>query len=347
MSIAARIKQARLRRGLSLRALAERVGVSQTAINKYEKGINTPDSAMLVRLSRALGVKPGYFLRPSRVGEIEPAFRKKASLGVKKQRQIIEEVRDWLERYLDLLSIVEEEPLHFEMPRGFPRPVASFEAVERAADELREAWDIGSDPIENLTDVLEAHNVIVGVVKAPDGFDACTFRAEVDGGLPVMVSRWGLPGDRGRFTLAHELGHLVLNVAEGLDEEKACHRFAGAFLAPGDAVRHDLGERRRALSLEELHILKHRYGLSMQALARRAFDLRIIARSCYTQISREFSRRGWRRKEPGEPLPPEVPTRFELIVQRAVSEGLITRRRAAELLGHELPSLSITSCEAA
>ncbi|ARA93068.1 hypothetical protein AWN76_007780 [Rhodothermaceae bacterium RA] len=348
MSIATRIKQARLRRGLSLRALAGQVGLSQTAIYKYEKGASTPDSAMLRRLAGALGVKPGYFLRPAGVGEIEPAFRKNASLGKKQQCQIIEEIRDWLERYLDLLTIIEEKPLHFEPPEGFPRRVRTFEAAERAAHDLRQAWAVGFDPIENLTDLLEAHDVIVGTVEAPDGFDACTFHAETsDGDLPVMVTRRGLPGDRQRFTLAHELGHLVLRVEGDLDEEKVCHRFAGALLAPADAVRHDLGENRHALSLEELHILKHRYGLSMQALARRAFDLGIISQAAYTNINRGFRQRGWHRDEPGDPVPPEEPTRFELIAQRAVAEGLITRRRAAELLGHALPALSTTAFEPA
>ena len=49
---------------------------------------------------------------------------------------------------------------------------------------------------------------------------------------PVIVVSKGWPGDRQRFTLAHELGHLLLHgrLTDGLDEERACHRFASAFL---------------------------------------------------------------------------------------------------------------------
>ena len=52
-----RLIRARKTAGLSLRALADSVGVSQTAINKYEKGILIPDSTMLMKLAKVLEVK--------------------------------------------------------------------------------------------------------------------------------------------------------------------------------------------------------------------------------------------------------------------------------------------------
>ena len=51
-------------------------------------------------------------------------------------------------------------------------------------------------------------------------------------------------GERQRFTLTHELGHLVLTVDDKVDSEKAAHRFAGAFLMPADTVRIEIGRRR-------------------------------------------------------------------------------------------------------
>lgn len=93
---------------------------------------------MLIRLARALDVKPGFFLRPVRVERIEPVYRKKSDLGRKAQRQIIEQVRFWLEGYLDLIFIVESSLPAFNWPEGFPRVVESMEDVERAARDLRE-----------------------------------------------------------------------------------------------------------------------------------------------------------------------------------------------------------------
>ena len=80
MSIGARIKQSRRRAGLSLRALAQRVGVSHTAISQYEKEETTPSSDVLIRISEALDVGLDVLLRPVRVGEIRPAFRKRSRL---------------------------------------------------------------------------------------------------------------------------------------------------------------------------------------------------------------------------------------------------------------------------
>jgi transcriptional regulator with XRE-family HTH domain len=97
-----RLIRARKTAGLSLRALAESVGVSQTAINKYEKGILIPDSAMLMKLVKALEVKAGYFLRPNTLELEKPEYRKKSTLSKKKLQQIEGKILDKIERRLEL-----------------------------------------------------------------------------------------------------------------------------------------------------------------------------------------------------------------------------------------------------
>jgi Zn-dependent peptidase ImmA (M78 family) len=212
--------------------------------------------------------------------------------------------------------------------------------AEAAAMALREVWDLGTDPIEDVTALLEDHGIRVGVVEADDAFDACTFQAEINGGVPVIVTRQGLPGDRQRFNLAHEVGHLLLDTDGDLDEEKAFHRFAGALLAPTPAVRDAVGEmERRNLTVDELHLLKHRFGLSMHALFFRLKDLRIVSEATATRAHRTFRTRGWHREEPGDPVAPEEPERFQLLVLRALGEGLIEEKRARELWGGPIAEL--------
>jgi Zn-dependent peptidase ImmA (M78 family) len=112
---------------------------------------------------------------------------------------------------------------------------------------LRDAWKLGWDPIENLTELFEDRNVRVGVFEAEPRFDACTFVAEVDGkALPVIASRQGVSGDRQRFSLVHELGHLMIRASGGLKSEAAMNRFAGAFLVSEPAARFELGESAEA-----------------------------------------------------------------------------------------------------
>jgi Zn-dependent peptidase ImmA (M78 family) len=146
----------------------------------------------------------------------------------------------------------------------------------------------------------------------------------------------GLSGDRERFNLAHELGHLLLEVPKNVDAEKAAHRFAASFLVPAEAAYRELGEHRRRIDFLELAILKKKYGLSMQAWVYRAQDLGIITSSCAAILFKTFRSRGWSLQEPGDVIPPEEPRQFEKLILQAVSEDLISSARAAELLGMPL-----------
>jgi Zn-dependent peptidase ImmA (M78 family)/DNA-binding XRE family transcriptional regulator len=340
MAIGARIKQARMLRGFSQRDLAARLPVSDTTVSKYEREESLPDSAMLMDIADALDIDLSYFLRAPRVGSIEPAYRKLASMRKSDENALLERIRDWLERYLEVESILEIDALGFSWPDDVPYRVASMEEVEQAAMDLRSTWNIGMDPIENLTERLEDHALRVGALPAPDSFDACAFEAQVDGGIPVIVFHEDRPGDRQRLNMAHELGHLVMDVQSGLDEEKACYRFGAAFLVPAPIFISDVGRNRRQIRLRELQLLKQKYGVSMQALIYRMRDLDILGAHQARQWFQWFRQTGNHKEEPGEPVPREEPRRFERMVQHALAEGLITERRAAELLGRDLDSLS-------
>jgi Zn-dependent peptidase ImmA (M78 family)/DNA-binding XRE family transcriptional regulator len=342
MAIGAKIKQARKLRSFSQRDLAERLPVSDQTVSKYEREESLPDSTRLMEIADALDIDLSYFLRAPRVGTIEPAYRteRSSSMKVKEKDALIERIRDWLERYLEVESILRVDDLSFEWPDGVPYEVASMDDVEEATLALRDAWNIGRDPIENLTERLEDKALRVGGLQAPDAFDACAFVAAVNGGIPVIAFNKSRPGDRQRFNIAHELGHLVLDVQADLDEEKACHRFAGAFLVPHDIFIQDVGEHRKKISLRELELLKQKYGTSMQALIYRMRDLGILNKHYAGRLFDWFENSGHKKEEPGEPVPREHPQRFERMVEHALAEELISKRRAAELLGRDIGRLS-------
>ncbi|RMF29837.1 MAG: ImmA/IrrE family metallo-endopeptidase [Chloroflexi bacterium] len=274
-----------------------------------------------------------YKVRPFSITITTPAYRRRASLPRKQEYAIVGQVQEWLERYLEVESLF-GEPHRFALPRDLERRVASLDDVERVALALRRRWDLGLGPIESLVEVLEAQGIKVGLVEGHDDFDALTLWA--NGEIPVIVVKRGLPGDRQRFNLAHELGHLVLETTGEVDAEKAAYRFAGAFLVPAPTARLELGTQRQSLSLYELHLLKHKYGLSMQAWIYRAKDLHILSPAAAERLFRRFRREGWHRREPGDPIPPEEPGRMKRLVLRALAEDLISESRAAELLGTPL-----------
>ncbi len=326
-----RLKMARRKAMLSQRELAKKVGVSAQAISKYERGLDMPSSGVLLRLAKALGVKVAYFFREVSVRSIVPAYRKRARLRSKEKNAIVAEIRDWLERYLAIENLHSMEQQYPPLPEY---NVSSWNAIEEVAIKLRNECSLGLAPIENLTELLEDRGIKVGLIEGHEGFDGCTFLA--NGKIPVIVVRKGLPGDRQRFDLAHELGHLVLEVADNIDAEKAAYRFAGAFLVPEPVVYHELGEKRKSLNLYELHLLKHKYGLSMQGWIYRAKDLGIISKTVADYLFKRFRQKGWHRREPGDQIPPEKPKRMERLILRALEEGLISRVKASELLGKSI-----------
>jgi Zn-dependent peptidase ImmA (M78 family)/DNA-binding XRE family transcriptional regulator len=333
--IGKRIKRARVGAGLSLRELAGRVAKSHTAIANYEHGELVPDSDTLADLAAALGVRTEFFLRTTEVTLSKPDFRKHPSLPKKERGRIEAHVLEKAERYVELLKLFPQAPVgSFVMPDGLPKAVESLEQVEDVAEALRQAWELGLNPVPNLVDEMESHGIMVLLIDydARRKFDGLAARVN---DKPVIVLGDNWPGDRQRFTAAHELGHIILagRLADEIDVEDACNRFAGAFLAPREAVRHMLGESRKALEPRELHVLKHEFGLSMNSWLHRARELEIINTATFEKLRRHFKDHGWRDHEPGEPYPRETPRLFEQLVYRALSEGLFGESKAAELMG--------------
>lgn len=334
-----RIHQARLAAGLTLEALGQQLGVSKAAVQKYEKGTVTPDSSKLLKIARACGVRTEYFFRRQTVQLANVEFRKNQAFGVKRAEAVQIRVAERVEKRIELLNAFPESPItRFSVPDGVPQQTAEMEEIEAVADGVRRAWSLGLNPIGDLTDTLESLGLLILAVDVGHkAFSGMTATAVAAGGQQYQViavsSYW--PGDRQRFTLAHELAHVLLagRLADDLDEEKVCDRFAGAFLAPQAAVIHELGEQRHRLEPRELYRLKHEYGLSMRGWAMRALQCGVIPHAHFQSLMKLFSARGWNRNEPGEPLATEAPQLFEQLVYRALAEQLISEAKAAELLG--------------
>lgn len=340
--IGSRIERARNAAGLSQRALAEQVGLSAMAISKYERDEVTPGSDVLLRLSKALGVRVEYFFRTEEAHLSNVAYRKRGELKAQERKRILAEVEDHLERWLELEEFLPGDwSQKFELPESLPNRINAIEEVEELALGLRDAWQLGHNPIPDLIDTLEEHGIRVITVPGDDEelFDGLS--ADCCDGMPVVVvgSRW--PGDRQRFTLAHELGHLVVHdrLGKGVNEEKAANRFAGAFLAPRDAIYKTLGRKRKLLELQELVLLKAEYGMSVQGLLYRAGDLGILSQAASREMWAFLRNNDLYDKELGERYPPEQTRLFKQRVYRAVAEDLIGDSKAAELLGIPLSEL--------
>jgi Zn-dependent peptidase ImmA (M78 family)/transcriptional regulator with XRE-family HTH domain len=331
-----RIKQARIGKGLSLRGLSEKTGnyVSAQVIHKYELGKAMPGSDVLIHLAKALDVKVEYFFRPESVQVTlsAPAYRKRRAASSKHLQSMRAKAKELVERYLEVESFFPNDRFAgVKIPDPDRRMIKKIEDVESLAVGLRKLWVLGIDPIENLTEVLEDHGVKVVILEGEENFDGLSCWANDK--IPVILIKKGLSGDRQRSSLAHELGHLIIHVSPNVDEEKAAFRFSGAFLVPEKVVYQELGRQRNTIDLGELVMLKKKYGMSMQQWIYRAKDLSIISESRAAELFRLFRAKGWHRIEPGFEVPSEKPERFHRLLLQAVSEGLISAVRAAEIAG--------------
>jgi Zn-dependent peptidase ImmA (M78 family) len=336
--IGQRLKVARAAAGLSLRDLQARIGnlVSAQMIGRYERDEAMPGSAVLIALSDALGVSETYLVDPSDLQLESVEFRKNRITNRKEEAAVEATVLDAVERYLTIEDLVGAASAAWTPPLGAPFPVRSVEEAEAAAGRLRTLWNLGLDMIPNLAEFLEERGIKVMLIPLPQSVSglACKVRQSSGRSVPVIVVNAGDTGERQRLTIAHELGHIVLNPQAGLDEEKAAFRFGSAFLIPAEVLWSEVGPHRRAIAVGELIELKTLFGVSAQAIAYRCKELGIIGPTTHRSLFESFARLGWRSPPYDEPnaMQPERPRRFTRLCYRALAEGVVSEAKAAELL---------------
>jgi Zn-dependent peptidase ImmA (M78 family)/transcriptional regulator with XRE-family HTH domain len=333
-----RLIQLRLARNLSLEDLSAAIGglVTKQSLSKYELGKSQPSALVLAKIAAALGVKASYFMSEPTISVEFVAYRRSARLLVSDKKQVEQAVTLALEDRVRVQMLIGE-------PAMEPLPLNRFKVntpgdTEICAERLRESWALGMDPIANMTSTLEDHRLSVFGIDTSDKFDGISaIGRDITGNIAAaaIVTRRGIAGERQRLNLAHELGHLVLKIAGNVDEEKAAFRFGSAFLAPADGLYQEVGLNRDNISLQELLILKKRYGMSMQALLYRLHDLGIITDSCYRRWCIDINTRGWKKQEPNE-LDYEKPEWLRRNLLRLVAEKAIDIEEARRIAGGDI-----------
>ncbi len=332
-----RLITARKMAGMSMETLARQAGsiVSKQAISKYEKGLINPGSEVVLALAKALDVNVDYFFRPPAFSISGIEFRKRSRLGKKEEERIKYQTIDFIQKYLEV-----EEILNVCQDYKNPvthRHIKTLDDIEAAALEIRRKWALGNGPIPNLIELLEDKGFKIIEVSSEGYFDGLSGFTK-EGSIPVIAVF--AEGDlvRKRFTIAHELGHLLLDFPDDMviSREKRCHAFAGALLLPKEVMIEELGGHRSKITEWELKKLKGIYGVSMQAIMARAHGLGIISDYTWRQFNIFVNKRGWRKKEPGAYDGNESASRLKQLVLHAAAEQIISFSKAAELLNVSL-----------
>lgn len=342
-----RLKRAREAAGFSLRDLEGQIEkeVSAQAIGKYERNEMMPGSNVLLRLAKALNVTPEYLLGTRDITLVGVDFRKDTRAGAKEAKSVEAMVLDHIERYLELEFLMPGADLQWVPPVNDDFDVQEIEQAEIAAQTLRDQWVLGVAPIANMTELLEIKGIKVISLDLPEnvsGSKAFVRRPNAEDVAVIVVNR-AHNGDRQRFTLAHELAHLVLTFIgmSDKDQERAADRFAGAFLMAKRIVQQLLGLNRTSISIGELVELKKVFKVSVPCLVVRCRQLGILSKASYGRLFGQIAKLGWNARGSNEPnqCPRELPQRMLLLGLRAVVERVISKAKAAELLRIDMREL--------
>lgn len=324
-------------RGFSQQELADQIGVSKQMISRYEKGEATPSSTNLLKLSKSLRVKTDHFFKSDKVALGELNFRKKSTFSKKKQDALQQLIKMSLENYLEIESLLQID-YSFKNIIGQEK-IKTLEDIEKVVLALRNEWEIGLDPIHNIIQLLEDQEIkVVELFDVDDSFDGlATF---VNDKFPVIVVNGNFPVERKRFTLLHELGHLLLNLPECelKDEENYCNKFASEFLFPKKLVLKEFGVKRDLISVNELIEVQKKYGISIQAIIYRLVDAGIFTENRKVDFYKKINYNPSLKREINMERfqTPEKSNRYTQLVYRALSQEIISVSKASSLLNKDI-----------
>jgi Zn-dependent peptidase ImmA (M78 family)/transcriptional regulator with XRE-family HTH domain len=301
-----RVRTLRELLGLTQVRLAQTANVSQSWLSDVETGNKDAQLDQLSSIAAATGTPISFFsVQPSTIPRDSLHFRKLASASKVTTRRIHA-------FYSESYRVTEDLLQHGNYPPAIlpyvTEPSVDTSGIETAAGETRQALRLAPDkPIPHMTRALERAGIAAAPIVLTEfdtgelGSSGHHFGVSFWGGIgePALIGYFpGPQGDRDRFTMAHELGHLVLHTFRGqssLDAEREANLFASAFLVPLERVVSDISDR---TTLTGYARLKATWGVSMQALIMRAASVGVINDTRKRSLFVQLSQQGWRKNEP-------------------------------------------------
>ncbi|MGJ0507170.1 MAG: XRE family transcriptional regulator [Methylocystis sp.] len=333
------LRIARQLRGLQQGEAAARLGISQAMLSRFENQLANLVDDILDRAAKAYDLPRSFFLQTDPVlgapVSVHPMWRKKSNVAAREMDQIVAEVNLRLMHLRRLLQAVEVEATQ-ELPK---LPIDEFKGnAERIAGLVRAQWQMPVGPVRNLTRILEAAGIIVvHSTLGGSAVDGATFRAP--GLPPLVVLNIEQPADRMRFTLAHELGHLVMHHSQPTQNmEQEANEFASAFLMPTRDIRPYFTRR---IDLRLLAELKPVWRVSMASLLMRARSIGLLAYNQERYLWQQFSMAKIRQSEPPElDFPAEAPTVLPDLLDAHIRQLGYTIADLGSLLHMQPPDLA-------
>lgn len=307
------LRLARQLRGYTQKKSAEDLGIAQTVLSRLENGLIEPDDELTAHAAQVFEVPVEFFSITDTVYgppvSVHAMLRGKADVSARDIDMITAELNV---RLMHLRVFLEN--VDFNAVLSVPKlDIERYESPEKVAAVVRAHWKLPRGPIKNLTRIMEQSGIIVADSDFHGaGVSGVTFA--VPGRPPIVLINRDHPADRLRFTLAHELGHLVMHQFPTPEMEDEANRFASAFLLPPEEMKEAFSGRR--ITLELLASMKKEWKVSMQSLLMSAQAQKAISDNQARYLWQQISVRGWRTKEPASlDSPHDSPTVLPTIIK--------------------------------
>ena len=291
------LRLARDSRMMSQSELTQRTGISQATLSKIEKGLVNVTDSQIKTLSETLEYPISFFEEEIPSSQDNTMFyRKRQSLRAKDLT--------FLESKITILGhCIDEMQESIELPE-FRIPhceVSPDLAADEIAFRIRTWLRIAPGPIDNFVSLLEKNGIVVVFLFGVDSDKFDGVSAFNQSNTPIMWINGSMPNDRKRFTLAHELGHIVMHLrSEDFDKpeeekEKEANLSAAEFLLPKIPCREDS----HALRYKDLALKKMYWRVSKAFIVQRAGQLGCITDKTKKYFFVTLGRNGERKKEAG------------------------------------------------
>lgn len=303
-TISTNLKHIRLLTGLNQKEFAQEVGVAQSTLSLMERGDREVSEKVSHTIEFRFRPRLDYLHEPIKYysrGSLHFRHAREGRAHIDQVTTAFSISEHYLRKeYTGVQSILPELPIP---DRNKP---LSLEALEELAQNTRQFFGLDSGSfIRNLTELLHQHKVLVtelpGYITQESNCDGVS--SPDDKGVRVIALNRNRSGDRYRFSLAHELAHLVLHTSTPRTDraalEEEANKFAAAFLMPRELL---VGKIDETMTLLDYLELKQQWGYSLQAIIRRAHELKLLSYDRYRSLRMQISGRGWRITEPGNVL---------------------------------------------